>query len=178
MKEPMTESPPIIEFSVDPTEIQPGGCATFRWRVEGVKEVYFFAQGQGWRGHGVVGVGEERVCPSQTTTYRLRVVRRDDSVAVRDLTVLVQQSAEANVVREFGVDRDQIKAGECVTFRWHVEGVKAVYFYAEGNEWENHGVAGIAEAERCPTKTRTFCLRVVRRDDSVDVHRLTVHVND
>ncbi|NTU59730.1 MAG: hypothetical protein HGA98_01575, partial [Deltaproteobacteria bacterium] len=42
----------------------------------------------------------------------------------------------------FTVDRTQIKAGECVTFRWDVEGVKEVYFYAEGESWEDHGVTG------------------------------------
>lgn len=172
----MSEAAPIIEFTVDPTSIQPGGCATFRWRVEGVKAVYFYPEGQRWQDHGVVGLGEQQVCPPQAVTYCLRVVKRDDSVEVRQLTVQVEGQAE--VVQMFTVDRDEIRSGQCVNFRWHVEGVKAVYFYAEGNEWENHGVAGVAEAQRCPSKTRAFCLRVVKRDDSVEIHRITVRVKD
>jgi len=172
----MTESVPFIEFTVDPTVIQPGGCATFRWRVEGVKAVYFFAEGQGWRGHGVVGVGEERVCLSQTTTYRLRVVRRDDSVEVRNLTVLVQPKEQGQVIQDFSVDKTSIQSGACVTFRWRVEGVKAVYFYAENQPWQDHGVVGVGEQQICPPQTVTYCLRVVKRDDSVEVRKITVQV--
>jgi hypothetical protein len=172
----MTESESIIEFTVDPTFIQPGGCATFRWRVEGVKAVYFYPEGQRWQDHGVVGMGERQVCPPQPATYCLRVVKSDDSVEVRQLTV--QMQGQSGVVQMFAVDRDEIRAGECVKFRWHVEGVKAVYFHAEGNEWETRGVVGVAEAERCPSKTRTFCLRVVKRDDSVEIHRITVRVKE
>lgn len=169
----MSETP-IIEFSVDPAVIQPGGCATLRWRVEGVQAVYVFAEGQHWREHGVVGAGEQQVCPAQTTTYRLRVIHRDGSAEVRTVEVRVQD--QAPVVQEFAADRTEIRAGECVTFRWRVEGVKEVYFHREDNPWQGHGVAGVAEAQRCPSGTATFCLRVVRRDDVVEVHRITIQV--
>ena len=45
----MTESAPIINFTADTTLIRPGECTTLRWHVEGVREVYFFAKGEGWR---------------------------------------------------------------------------------------------------------------------------------
>ena len=128
----MTKAAPIIHFSADRTLIRPGECATLRWHVEGVKEVYFFAKGQGWQGHGVVGAGEQQVCPSQTTTYRLRVIKRDDSVEVRKIEIQVQAQTGSQVVQVFSADRVEIQPGECVTFRWRVEGVKAVYFFPEG----------------------------------------------
>jgi hypothetical protein len=172
----MTKSAPDIHFAADRTVIQPGECTTLRWRVEGVKEVYFFAEGEGWRGHGVVGVGEQEVCPSQTTGYRLRVIKRDGSKEVRRIEVRVQAQTVSQVVKMFSVDRSEIRPGECVTFRWHVEGVKAVYFFAEGEGWRGHGVVGVGEQEVCPSETTEYRLRVIKGDDSAEVHRITVQV--
>ena len=163
-------------FSVDTTSVQAGGCATFRWHVEGVKEVYFFAEGQGWQGHGVAGVAEQKVCPSQTTTYRLRVVKTNDSVEEHGIAVQVRTLEWAGN-QIFAVDRAQIRPGECVTFRWRVEGVKAVYFHAENEPWEQHGVAGDAEQQVCLGATTTYCLRVVKADDSLEIHYVTVMVS-
>ena len=172
----MTKSAPIIHFSADRTLIRPGECATLRWHVEGVREVYFFAEGQGWQGHGVVGEGEQQVCPSQTTTYRLRVIKRDGSKEVRKIAVQVQAQTGSQVVQIFSADRVEIRPGECVTFRWRVEGVKAVYFFPEGERWADHGVVGVGEQEVCPSQTTTYRLRVIKRDDSVEVHKIAVQV--
>ena len=163
-------------FSVDRTEIQPGECVTFRWHVEGVKAVYFFAEGQRPREHGVVGVGEQRVCPQQTTEYRLRVIKRDDSAEVHRITVQVRAQTGSKVVREFTVDRFEIRPGECATFRWRVEGVKAVYFHPEGERWQDHGVVGEGEKQVCPSGATSYCLRVIKADDSLETHYITVNV--
>jgi hypothetical protein len=165
-----------IRFKADRTTIRPGECATLRWHVEGVKEVYFFETGQGWQGHGVAGVGERQVCPSRSTSYRLRVVKRNDSVDVRKIKIQVQDQAGSQAVRMFSVDRAEIRPGECATFRWRVQGVQAVYFHPEGRPWQDHGVIGEGEQQVCPSQTATYCLRVVKADGSVDVHRSTVQV--
>jgi len=165
-----------IEFTVNRTQIQAGECATLHWRVDGVKEVYVYAEGERWREHGVVGEGQREVCPTQTTTYNLRVIHQDGSKEKRQMVVTVQPATGSSVIQRFSVDRGEIRSGECVTFHWHVEGVKEVYFHREDNPWQNHGVVGIGEAQRCPAKTSTFCLRVVKRDDSVETRRITVYV--
>jgi len=169
----MSGSQPIIEFSADRTVLHPGEQATLRWRVEGVKAVYFFREGTGWQEHGVVGQGERQVSPPQTTTYRLRVVKVDDSVEVHKIEIQVQPQGASQT---FAVDRTEIRRGECVTFRWHVEGVKAVYFFPEGERWQDHGVVGVGEQQVCPPRTMTHCLRVIKADDSVEIHYLTVQV--
>ena len=160
-----------IEFSADRTAIRPGECVTFTWKVEGVKEVYFFADGENWQDHGVVGVSQQEVCPSHTTNYNLRVVQRDNKVRERAIQIVVDPIV-------FTVDRTTIRPGECVTFRWHVEGVKEVYFHREDLGWEGRGVVGVSEAERCPPETHTFCLRIVNRDDSVTVRKFKITVSD
>ena len=63
-----------------------------------------------------------------------------------------------------------------MAFRWHVEGVQAVYFFPEGQRWQDHGVVGVGEQQVCPTQTTTYCLRVIKRDDSVEIHYITVQV--
>lgn len=73
----------IIEFWADRTEINLGECTKLRWRVEGIKEVYF-------QGEGVVGTGERDACPNTTTTYNLRVIRVDNVVDNRYITIVVK----------------------------------------------------------------------------------------
>lgn len=162
-----------VEFSVSRNEIQAGACVSLYWRVDGVKAVYVYAEGEHWQEHGVVGEGQREVCPSQTMAYNLRVIHQDDSKEVRQIFVTVQPGS---VIQHFSVDRSEIRSGECVNFRWHVEGVKEVYFHREDNPWQDKGVVGVGEAQRCPSETSTFCLRVVKRDDSVEIGRITVRV--
>ncbi len=50
----------------------------------------------------------------------------------------------------FTVDRTGIIAGECVVFSWDVQNVQAVYFYAEGENWQDNGVAGQGSQKECP----------------------------
>ena len=71
-----------ISFTADKTTVASGECAVLRWDVEGAIEVFF-------DGAGTVGHGEKRVCPSETTTYKLRVVRHDGE-ETRTVKVTVQ----------------------------------------------------------------------------------------
>jgi ABC-type amino acid transport substrate-binding protein len=76
----------------------------------------------------------------------------------------------------FTVDRTQIRAGECVLFTWDVQNVTAVYFYAEGEPWEQNGVPGQSNRTVCPPRTTTYFLRVVKPDSAVEVRQITVFV--
>ena len=76
----------------------------------------------------------------------------------------------------FAVDRTQIKQGECVIFSWKVENVKAVYFYREGDHWQDHGVAGEGRQQECPPASTAFYLRVVKPDDIVDLRQIAITV--
>lgn len=72
----------IIEFWADAGTIIAGDCTNIHWRVEGIKEVYY-------QGEGVVGEGTREVCPVVNTTYHLRVIRMDDVVDNRYITITV-----------------------------------------------------------------------------------------
>ena len=77
----------------------------------------------------------------------------------------------------FGVDRATINAGECANFNWNVTGVKAVYFYPQGQPYQNYGVAGQGNKAMCPTSTTIYELRVEQQDGSVQTRQIQVNVN-
>jgi hypothetical protein len=74
------------------------------------------------------------------------------------------------------VDRTNINAGECANFNWNVSGVRAVYFYQQGQPYQNFGVAGQANKAVCPTTTTVYELRVERQDNNVETRQIQVNV--
>ena len=77
---------------------------------------------------------------------------------------------------DFTVDRTSIRAGECVNFRWNVTNVAAVFFYKEGQDFRQHGVAGQSSQRECPQHTTTYYLHVDKRDGTAVVPAITVYV--
>lgn len=76
----------------------------------------------------------------------------------------------------FTVDRVDIKQGECVTFRWDVQNVRAVYFYSDGQDYRQHGVAGQSSQQECPAPSRNYNLRVDKNDGSNEVRQIRINV--
>jgi heat shock protein HslJ len=112
-----------ITFTVDRTNIKAGECVNFYWKVENVKEVYFYHEGQNWQDHGVAGEGRQQECPAFALTYYLRVVKLDNSVEVPQITIYVEESPDTPSIRRFTVEpAGQITLGQSVTIRWEVEG--------------------------------------------------------
>lgn len=70
----------------------------------------------------------------------------------------------------FRADHTTIRAGECTTLRWDVEGIRAVYL-------DEQGKVGHGSAQVCPLKTQTFELKVVERDGREVDHPLTITVS-
>jgi hypothetical protein len=71
---------------------------------------------------------------------------------------------------DFTVDRTQVQAGECVTFRWNVTNVKEVYYRGGGVSGENQ------TRTECPTWTQTYELRVVYRDGTINSKTIKIDV--
>jgi heat shock protein HslJ len=112
-----------IEFSVDRTQIRSGECVLFTWNVTNVKATYFYAEGQAWQDNGVPGQSQRQECPQSTTIYYLRVVHADDSVETQEITIHVEQPAQAPQIAAFTIDpAGQIQAGQCVSLGWDVRG--------------------------------------------------------
>ena len=70
----------------------------------------------------------------------------------------------------FVVDKTQIVAGECVNFSWNVRGAQAVYFYTQGDNWQNYPVNHqVTNRLECPQTTTTYELRVNWPNGSVEI---------
>ncbi len=146
-----TASPvPGISFTVDRTNINAGECVTFSWNVTNVQAVYFYPDGvTDWQNYGVAGQGSSVQCPTQTTTYDLRVVFPDNSVQISQITIYVTQSA-APLIAYFAVNPPQIGAGQCVNIQWDVQGAVNQVTITRGGAaiWDNAPTRG--NMDDCP----------------------------
>ncbi len=77
---------------------------------------------------------------------------------------------------QFWADQTTINQGACTTLRWNVSNVQAVYVYAQGQPWEQNGVAGQGERQVCPQATTVYELRAVRPDGSVEIRQVRIDV--
>jgi hypothetical protein len=163
-----------ITFTVDRTNIQAGECVNFHWKVEHVREVYFFAEGQRWEDHGVVGEGHRQECPSHSTSYSLRVVKQDGSVEIRQIPIQVRPGAqtpqppppppppvEKPVIQAFSIAPEQIRLGENVTLSWQTGGGTTFVRIVSGDEAviRNAPLSGTATDQ--PRKAGTVPYRII-----------------
>lgn len=173
-----TQTPaPGVEFSADRTRIDEGDCTTIRWNVTNIDSVFFYREGQRWEDHGVTGQGSREVCPDRTTTYFLRVVRRDGSVDTRQLTIEVRQNAEAPNIDRFDIEPSgQIAAGQCVTIYWDVSGrVDQVNLLRNGGAIWN-GAPQRGKFQDCPSGTGDMTY-AIEASGPGGTSRNTHHVN-
>jgi len=77
----------------------------------------------------------------------------------------------------FTANPTTITAGQSVLFQWSVSNVQAVFFFHEGQDWRNHGVAGVGQSTEFPPRTMDYYLRVVQRDGSVVIRTIRITVN-
>jgi hypothetical protein len=157
-------------FVAVPNRVLAGQCSTLNWVVNNVNAVFLI---EGGVTQGVRGVDARVVCPPNTTTYILRVQRRDNSFFDKAATVTVGPVGPAPGQPNFRADATSIAVGQCTTLRWNVDNVAAV-FLITGNTTQ--GVAGNASQDVCPPQTTTYVLRVQRRDGTTFDTPLTITV--
>ena len=141
-----------ISFSADRTAINAGECVVFRWNVQNVNAVFFYQQGQPYRNFGVAGVDSRTMCPPSTTTFELRVERRDGSVEVRQITIAVSPVPGAPVITQFNtVPEFEVNLGACVNLSWSAQGnITRVTLSRNGAMlWDHAPVNG--STQDCPT---------------------------
>jgi hypothetical protein len=77
----------------------------------------------------------------------------------------------------FTANPTAITAGQSVLFQWSTSNVQAVYFYHDGEDWQNHGVAGVGQSTEYPPQTMNYYLRVVLPSNEVQVRTIAITVN-
>jgi len=87
---------PQMSLRANPTTIDQGQCSNLEWSVSNVQAVWVYPQGQPYHQFPRVGQGSERVCPSSTTTYEMRVLQRDGQVVFQRVTVTVRPATVTN----------------------------------------------------------------------------------
>jgi polar amino acid transport system substrate-binding protein len=131
---------PGIAFWADTYYLQAGQCTTIHWDVQNVREVYFYQQGQSWEGHGVGGKENRSVCPGQSTSYYLRVVKQDGSAETRELRIdVAAPPVSAPVITQFALDPSgEIPQGACLQILWNSQGdiSRVSIFYNDQVIWD------------------------------------------
>jgi len=152
-----------LDFRVDRTEISAGECTTLYWDVDNVKGVYL-------DNHGVAGHDSLQVCPTASQTFHLVIVRQDQSKEEHTITIQVNASSSAEPSISFSVDRTALNGGECAILRWEVDNVNEIHL-------DDEGVVGHDTRKVCPKSTKTYKLKVVRRDNNQEERTVTIQVN-
>jgi putative hemolysin len=131
---PPTQTPaPGISFWADSYNLNAGQSTTIHWRTQGVKEVYFYQEGQSWQNYPVSGNEDRSVRPNVSTTYYLRVVFPNGAVQNPSLRINVQGAASWPVITRFDSDPDgEVCLGDCVELKWHVDGADRVALVRDG----------------------------------------------
>jgi hypothetical protein len=116
-----TPAPPEPDphFRADRTSISAGECTTLHWDVDNVKAVKL-------DGHGQVGHGSTRVCPSQTQTFTLTVVQRDGRRVEHSITIQVSGQ----------------RSYPPLAIEWHLNGKRCISrgeYIAEFSVWATGG---------------------------------------
>jgi arginine/lysine/histidine transporter system substrate-binding protein len=76
----------------------------------------------------------------------------------------------------FTANPTSITAGQPVQFNWNVISAQAVYFYHDGQNWQEHGVAGQGSSTEYPQYTLNYYLRVINTDGSATVNTIQIVV--
>jgi hypothetical protein len=125
---------PSIAFWADRTEIQPGECVIFSWKVSGVKAVYF-------EGEGVAGEGQSSPeCPEEDRTYELQVEHLDGSVETRQIQIDIKQGGTgyntSTIPREAQIDFDEDaqQSEQGNEFGWTFQGDEPIFGKVNDNE--------------------------------------------
>ena len=167
---------PNPNFRADLVLVQPGQCTALRWDVDDIEGVYLW---DGYTEFGVTGHEVRQICPSQSTTYRLRIVKHDGGIETFDIPIVVQMQAQSQTpaatgMFNFWADRLSLQPGQCTHLRWDVEGVSDIWFNEGAGE---QGVSGHEVRTICPQRHTTYSIHI-RRNDGVDETRsITVYVS-
>jgi hypothetical protein len=153
---PATPTPPPPaglnpNLRADATWITAGQCTTVRWDVDGVSAVYFI---DGGNQQGVGGHDARTVCPTQTTTYVLRVVQTNGVAVDFPITINVTgQAPPPNTpgpqINSFSVNTNSIGSGQCVNFNWNTSNANGVNLYRSNNRILSGGPANGSQSD-CP----------------------------
>jgi hypothetical protein len=148
-----TPTPPTglnPNLRADATWIYAGQCTSIRWDIDNIRAIYFI---DGINVFGVGGHDARSVCPSQTTTYRIRIERTDGGIEEFAITINVSGEAPPTRpgpgIRHFSVDDNAVGSGRCIRFEWRTVNADGVNLYRSNNRIVTNGGSEGAYSD-CP----------------------------
>jgi len=96
---PTATPAPDAYFSASRTDITAGETSVLSWSVTDVQSVYVYPIGADWTQYGTTGQGTKTVTPFITTTYQMRVVRRDGVTELYNVELRVSNGLTTGVWR-------------------------------------------------------------------------------
>jgi ABC-type amino acid transport substrate-binding protein/heat shock protein HslJ len=96
-------------------------------------------------------------------------------VPVATITPRPSDTPSPNV--SFSASPTTVNSGGAVTFNWSVSGAQQVYFYPQGQPYQNYPVPGTSSQVVYPTQTTTYELRVIFLNGTTEVRQITIQVN-
>lgn len=162
-----------INFWADSTNLNGGQCTTLRWDVRNVQAVYL-------NGEGVAGVSSREVCPGNSQTYTLSVVKLDGGQDSRQVTINVNSPpppppVQSPVIRQFTVDNNQIPRGSCVNFQWRADNAQGVNVLRNGGAIVAGGPSS-GSTQDCPDSAGLYEYKLVAYGVGQTEQTLTVNV--
>ena len=96
---PTATPAPDAYFVASRTEIVAGETSVLSWSVTDVQAVYVYPIGADWTQYGTTGQGSKTVTPLITTTYQMRVVRRDGVTELYNVEIKVNNGLTTGIWR-------------------------------------------------------------------------------
>lgn len=167
---------PDVNLIASPLQVLRGEAATIAWSAQQAKAAYFYTSGQAWREHPVKVVGSTVVAPQRTTTYELRVVKPDDSIETRRITIEVVPFGLPKILSFRFEPNNEIELGQCVDIVWRINGrVNTVTVLRDGVFYWTSLLESGATWD-CPSQAGTYryTLQVVGPGGEVEAGRTLV----
>jgi len=146
-------------FWADKYTLEPGECTNLHWSVENVVSVYL-------NDAPVTGKETRQICPTQTTSYTLRVVSSTGTLEY-PATIVVNTTGLPTI--DFTAEAYQVVQGGCTVLHWRVTDVRAVYL-------NDQGVPGESSQKVCPEAETTYELRVEDNNGATTTKRVVISI--
>lgn len=76
----------------------------------------------------------------------------------------------------FTANTTQVTPGQPVVFSWNAQGAVAVYFYADGQPWQQFPVPPVGQQTVYPQVTTTYNLRALLTNGSTEIRQIQIQV--
>ncbi|MEJ2559039.1 MAG: hypothetical protein P8186_23050, partial [Anaerolineae bacterium] len=126
---PTVPAPVAFNVWAEPEQIEEGGCASIGWEIRNVQQADL-------NGEGIeIGQSQKEVCPTTSTSYKWRIIKRDGSQEEKTVTVAVIPKPDMHSISNVTLDPPSpasLNTGQDVrvAFKYSTTEAGGVYIWA------------------------------------------------